>query len=285
MENEEQKWDLIVTPKGNFFKLNLFELWHYRDLIMLLVKRDIVSQYKQTVLGPIWLIVQPVLSGIFFTIIFGNFAKFNTGEIPYPIFTFSGLTIWYFFATTFAKTSSVFITNSSIFGKVYFPRLSVPLSSLISNSVSFFIQFGVFVLLLLYYKFFRNYDFHVNFSLLIFFPPLLLLFGLMGVSIGLLASSLTTKYRDLSFLLSFGLQFLMYFSSVVFPLGGFNNKIQMLLNLNPLMHMVNFFRSIFLSSPSPSAFWLVYSTLFVLVTLFGSIIVFNRVEKSFMDNI
>lgn len=287
MKENTEDWDIVVTPKASVFRFNFPEIWRYRDLVTLLVKRDVVSQYKQTVLGPVWLIIQPLVSALFFTVIFGRFAKFNTGELPYPIFIFSGLTIWYFFSTTYSKTATVFLSNSAIFGKVYFPRLIVPISTFLSNSISFFIQFGVFVCLLVFYKFFKGFDIQMNYYLLPVFPLLVLMFGLMGMSVGLITSSLTNKYRDLSFLISYVIQFLMYFSSVVFPLDklGSGGVIQTLINLNPLLHIVNMFRSIFFSTPMPDAHWLAYSAIMCVVSLFGSIAIFNSVEKSFMDSV
>jgi lipopolysaccharide transport system permease protein len=282
---QDKDWDLIIKPKPNIFHLGLKELFEYKDLIWLFVKRDIVAQYKQTVLGPLWLIIQPLLSTLFFTIIFGNFAKFDTKGIPYPIFTLSGLTIWNFFSTSLGKTSSVFVSNSAIFGKVYFPRLTVPVSALISNSFTFLIQFIILLFLLVYYKFVNNYDWHINYNLLILFPVVLLLCGLFGLGCGLIISSLTTKYRDLTFLIGFGLQFVMYFSSVVFPIDKFSGKIQTLFNLNPLLHIVGMFRAIFISAPLPGTQWILYSTGWTVLVLLIGAVIFNKVEKSFMDTV
>jgi lipopolysaccharide transport system permease protein len=282
---QDKDWDLIIKPKPNIFHLGLKELFEYKDLIWLFVKRDIVAQYKQTVLGPLWLIIQPLLSTLFFTIIFGNFAKFDTKGIPYPIFTLSGLTIWNFFSTSLGKTSSVFVSNSAIFGKVYFPRLTVPVSALISNSFTFLIQFVILLFLLVYYKFVKNYDWHINYNLLILFPFVLLLCGLFGLGCGLIISSLTTKYRDLTFLIGFGLQFVMYFSSVVFPIDKFSGKIQTLFNLNPLLHIVGMFRAIFINAPLPGTQWILYSTGWTVLVLLIGAVIFNKVEKSFMDTV
>ncbi len=282
---ENKDWDLIVKPRVNIFHLGFKELWAYRDLILLFVKRDIVAQYKQTILGPLWLIIQPVISTVFFTIIFGNFAKFDTSGIPYPIFTLSGLTFWNFFSSSFNKTSSVFLSNAGIFGKVYFPRLTVPASSLIANFIAFIVQFVILIVLLLYYQFSGSYSWQMNFSLVWLFPFLLIVCGLFGLGLGLIMSSLTTKYRDLTFLVGFILQFVMYFSSVVFPLTNFSPKLQFLFNLNPLLHLINLFRAIMINSDMPSVLWLLYSLSFMLVTLFLGIIIFNKVEKSFMDTV
>ncbi len=282
---EEKNWDLIIKPKPNIFHLGLKEVIEYKDLIWLFVKRDMVAQYKQTVLGPLWLIIQPLLSTLFFTIIFGSFAKFDTKGIPYPIFTLSGLTIWNFFSTSLNKTSSVFVSNAGIFGKVYFPRLTVPVSTLISNGFTFLIQFFILLLLLLYYKIFNNYDWQVDLKLLFLFPIVLILCGLFGLGCGLIISSLTTKYRDLTFLVGFGLQFVMYFSSVVFPIDKFSSKIQLLFNLNPLLHIVGLFRAIFINAPLPEIQWLLYSAVWTILVLIIGAVVFNKVEKSFMDTV
>ena len=282
---EQKEWDLIIKPKPNIFHLGLKEVIEYKDLIWLFVKRDVVAQYKQTILGPLWLIIQPLLSTLFFTIIFGSFAKFDTKGIPYPVFTLSGLTIWNLFSTSLNKTSNVFVSNAGIFGKVYFPRLTVPVSTLISNGFTFLIQFFILLLLLLYYKVFNNYDWQMDLKLLFLFPLVLILSSLFGLGCGLIISSLTTKYRDLTFLVGFGLQFVMYFSSVVFPIDKFSAKIQLLFNLNPLLHIVGLFRAIFINAPLPQTQWLLYSATWTLIVVTFGAIVFNRVEKSFMDTV
>jgi len=281
----EKEWDLIIKPKPKLFSFGLKELLSYKDLIMLFVKRDLVAQYKQTVLGPLWLVIQPLVTTLFFTIIFGNFAKFDSGTVPYPIFTLSGLTIWNFFATSLNKTSNVFVSNAGMFGKVYFPRLTVPVSALISNAFAFLIQFGILFILLLYYKLVNGYEWHVNWTLMSLFPIVLILCGLFGMGAGLIISSVTTKYRDLSFLVGFALQFLMYFSSVVFPVDKFSPKIQALFNLNPLLHIVNIFRAMILDIPFTNFYWLLYSTGWTIIVLIIGILIFNKVEKSFMDTV
>jgi lipopolysaccharide transport system permease protein len=282
---EDKDWDLIIKPKPNLFHLGFKELLAYRDLIFLFVKRDIVAQYKQTILGPLWLVIQPIITTIFFTIIFGKFAKFDTGGIPFPIFTLSGLTIWNFFASSLNKTSSVFVNNASMFGKVYFPRLTVPVSAIIANTITFAVQFLILIILLLFYKYSVNYTWEVNYQAMILLPVLLIVSSLFGMGCGLIVSALTTKYRDLSFLVGFVVQFLMYFSSVVFPLDKLSPKIISVLNFNPLYHLVSLFRAIMINSPMPDLGWLVYSTSFMCIILFSGIIVFNRVEKSFMDTV
>ena len=282
---EENEWDIIIKPKTKLLSFGLNDIWAYRDLIILFVKRDIIAQYKQTILGPLWLVIQPVLSTIFFTIIFGTFAKFETGGIPYPIFTLSGLTIWNFFASSFTKTSNVFVSNASIFGKVYFPRLTVPLSSLIANFITFFVQLFILIALLVYYSIVYNYQWQMNWGAFFLLPFLLLATGLFGMGLGIIASSLTTKYRDLTFLMGFILQFVMYFSSVVFPINNFGEKLKFLFNLNPLIHFVDLFRSIFINSPAPEPIWLLYSTGFVIVSLIFGTLIFSKVEKTFMDTV
>ena len=282
---QDKDWDLILKSKPGIFHLGLKEVIAYKDLIFLFAKRDIVAQYKQTILGPLWLVIQPLLTTAFFTIIFGKFAKFDTGGIPFPVFTLSGLTIWNFFASSLNKTSSVFLSNSSIFGKVYFPRLTVPISAIIANAITFVIQFMILILLLLYYKYIMNYDWEVNYVAAIGLPILLIFSSMFGMGCGLIISSLTTKYRDLSFLIGFVLQFVMYFSSVVFPTENLPVKIQQILNFNPLIHFVHLFRAIVINSPLPETSWLIYSSSFVFITLCAGILVFNRVEKSFMDTV
>jgi lipopolysaccharide transport system permease protein len=282
---EEKDWDLIIKPEPGLFHLGFKELLAYKDLIFLFVKRDIVAQYKQTILGPMWLVLQPVLTTVFFTIIFGNFAKFDTGGIPFPVFTLSGLTIWNFFATSLTKTSSVFVNNASMFGKVYFPRLTVPVSAIISNTIAFGVQFLILIILLFFYKFSIGYEWHVNYKYFFLFPFLLITCSLFGMGCGLIVSAATTKYRDLGFLVGFVVQFLMYFSSVVFPVDKLSSKILFILNFNPLYHIVSIFRSLIISSPMPDIIWIIYSSIFMLVVLFSGIIIFNKVEKSFMDTV
>lgn len=283
--SEEKDWDLIIKPKPSMFQLGIKDLIAYKDLIFLFVKRDIVAQYKQTVLGPLWLIIQPILTTLFFTIIFGNFAKFNTPGIPYPVFTMSGLTLWNFFSSSLNKTSSVFVNNASIFGKVYFPRLTVPVSAIIANTITFVVQLLILMILLFYYKFSIDYDWHLNWKALALLPVLLMASSLFGMGCGLIISAVTTKYRDLSFLVGFVVQFVMYFSAVVFPLDKLSPKIQLILNFNPLLHFVNLFRAIIIDSPMPDMMWLGYGFGFMFVVLFIGILVFNRVEKSFMDTV
>ncbi|MBK9283221.1 MAG: ABC transporter permease [Sphingobacteriaceae bacterium] len=282
---EEDNWDLIVSPKSSLLELNLREVWNYRDLILLFTKRDIISQYKQTILGPLWLIIQPILSTVFFTVIFGWFAKFKTGEIPYAIYTLSGLTIWNFFSTSLSKSSSVFLSNAGIFGKVYFPRLTVPISIVLSNAISFIIQFIVLLCLLFIYTYFKDFNWQPNIKLFFLLPFILIIFAFYGMGLGLIASALTTKYRDLSFLISFMLQFILYFSSVVFPLDGFAGKFQLLFNLNPLTHIVKLFRAIMISTEMPDPKWIIYSITIGIITLLLGILIFNKIEKSFMDTI
>ena len=283
--SQNKDWDLILQPKPLFFSLGIKDIWEYRDLILLFVKRDIVSQYKQTILGPLWLVIQPLLSTIFLTVIFNYFAKFNSGETPYPIFILSGLAIWNFFSTSFSKTSNIFVSNATIFGKVYFPRLTVPISSIIANHLTFLIQFVILLIVILFYGSTKHYEWHVNLLALIFLPFILISSGLLGMGIGLIVSSLTTKYRDLSFLTGFILQFLMYFSAVAFPISSFNRTYQFIFNLNPVLHLVGFFRACILNSPLPGFYSLLYTAVFILVFLLMGMMIFQKVEKNFMDTV
>lgn len=283
--DKEKNWDLVIRSKTPFLRLGLKELYRYRDLVMLFAKRDIVAQYKQTLLGPTWLVIQPILSTIFNTIIFGTLAKFDTKGIPYPVFILSGLTAWNFFASAFNKTSGIFITNASIFGKVYFPRLTVPLASIISNFITFIIQFALLLCLLLFYKFQNGYDWEINYKWLLALPLLLGAISLLGLGAGLVISSLTTKYRDLTFLTGFIMQFLMYFSSVAFPINSFGSKWEIFFKLNPILHLVSLFRAIVINAPLPDVMWLAYSIVSTLIILIIGILIFNKVEKSFMDTV
>ena len=283
--NAKTEWDLVINPKPALFHFGIKELFRYRDLITLFVKRDLIAQYKQTLLGPAWLILQPLLWTVFYSVIFGNFAKFDAGSIPYPIFILSGFTIWNFFSSSLNKTSTVFVSNAGVFGKVYFPRLTVPVAALLSNGFAFMIQCILLVLLLLIYTLFFGYTWTLDPAKLLLFPVLLVICGAFGLGAGLIVSSLTTKYRDLTFLVGFALQFGMFFSEVVFPIAKFSPEIQRLFNLNPLLHIINSFRAVFINAPVPEFHWLLYSFCFTVVVVILGMLVFNKVEKSFMDTV
>lgn len=282
MENED--WDLIIKPKSKWYQLDLGAIWRYRDLLLLLVRRDFVSVYKQTILGPLWFFIQPIITSLTFTFIFSGIANISTDGNPAILFYMGGVTIWTYFSDCLTKTSSTFITNAGVFGKVYFPRLIVPLSVLVSNLIKFAIQFSIFLLVWIYYLSATN-TLHPVWNLMWIFPLLIIMMAGLGLGFGILISSLTTKYRDLTFLIGFGVQLLMYASSVVLPISGMSAKMQSIMLLNPLTSIIESFKYIFLGSGFFEPLWLFYSASFMTLLIVISIIAFSKVEKSFMDTV
>jgi lipopolysaccharide transport system permease protein len=283
VQEEELDWDLKIEPSGGPLSIGFRSVWKYRDLLILFVKRDIVTVYKQTILGPLWFFIQPILTTVTFIVIFGNLAGISTDGVPQVLFYLSGVTIWNYFNETLTQTSKTFLDNAQIFGKVYFPRLVLPLSKVISNLVKFGIQFGLFIAVLIVYLFLGK---DVNPNLYILFTPVLILvMGGLGLSSGLITSSLTTKYRDLTFLVTFGVQLLMYATPVIYPLSSISEKYQIFLWLNPLTSVLEFFKYAYLGSGQLSWFWLGYSILFTIVLLIIGALVFNKIEKSFVDTV
>ncbi|MEW6470010.1 MAG: ABC transporter permease [Bacteroidota bacterium] len=274
-------WDLEIKPRNRFFDLRYRELWAYRDLILLFVKRDFTAQYKQTLLGPLWHILQPLITTLMYTFIFGNFARIPTDGSPGPVFYLSGIIIWYFFAGCFSNTSNTFLSNAGIFGKIYFPRLAVPVSVVISNAVRFFIQLGIFLAIAAYYIYRGDISPGTTVALL---PLLLIIMALMGMGAGLLVSSLTTKYRDLSFFLAFGLQLWMYLTPIIYP-ASLWGEYRWILDLNPMTAIVETFRNGFLGTGQVSYLNLGYSAVFSLVIFFLGTAIFNKVERTFMDTV
>jgi lipopolysaccharide transport system permease protein len=275
------KYHLRIEPKKSLFDINLKELWAYRDLIALFVRRDFVALYKQTILGPLWFIIQPLLSTAMFTIVFAKIAQFSTANLPPIVFYLSGTVAWNYFSTTLLKTSDTFTQNASIFGKVYFPRLTVPVSIVISNLIQFAIQFTLLALIIIYYSF-NGYDFHFDLTLLLI-PVMLLILAGLGLGFGILISSLTTKYRDLKQLISFGVQLWMYITPIIFPLSSVSGKYRIFFVMNPLTGIVETFRTILLGVGQMNFFYLGYSAAFMLVLLVIGVIMFNRIERNFMD--
>jgi lipopolysaccharide transport system permease protein len=283
MNEADNEWTLIVKPKTKWFDLHLIDLWHYRDLVMLFVKRDFVAVYKQTILGPLWYIIQPVLTTVTFTIIFGNIAKISTGGVPSVLFYLSGITMWSYFAECLNKTSNTFISNANIFGKVYFPRLAVPVSIVISNLIAFVIQFLFFLIVLAYFSYTSSVV-HLNEAVLLL-PILIMIMAGIGLGLGIIISSLTTKYRDLRFLIAFGVQLLMYATPVIYPMSTLSPKQRSIISLNPLSSIVETFRFSFTGIGEFNLPGLLYSFIFMIIVLFLGIIMFNRVEKTFMDSV
>ena len=283
-QKEPKKWDMVIGPERNLFDLRLRDLWHARDLIFLFVRRDFVSVYKQTILGPLWYLIQPLLTTIIFTFIFGNIAKLPTDGLPQFLFYMSGTVVWSYFATCIGKTSDTFITNSGLFGKVYFPRLAVPVSILISSLIAFAIQF-IFFLGFMGYFALQGSVLHPNWWILIT-PVLLMIMAGLGLGFGIIVSSLTTKYRDLRFLVQFGVQLVMYATPVILPISSFPKRFQWIILANPMTPIVEIFRYAFLGGAGtvnlPD---LAYSFGFMLVAVIIGAVIFNRVEATFMDTV
>jgi lipopolysaccharide transport system permease protein len=281
---EKNNWDLIIKPQNKWYQLDLASIWHYRDLLMLLVRRDFVSVYKQTILGPIWFFIQPIITSLTFTFIFSGIANISTDGNPAILFYMAGITLWTYFSDCLTKTSNTFIANAGVFGKVYFPRLIVPLSVLVSNLIKFGIQFLIFFCVWVYFLMSKN-NLHVQWQLMWLLPILILMMAGLGLGFGVLISSLTTKYRDLTFLIGFGVQLLMYGSSVVLPISTMSDKIKVIMLLNPLTSIIEAFKYIFLGSGFFEPFWLIYSFGIMVVFIAIAVITFTKVEKSFMDTV
>ncbi len=277
------KWDMIIGPQRNLFDLRLRELWHAGDLIMLFVRRDFVSVYKQTILGPLWYLIQPLLTTIIFTVIFGNFAKLPTDGLPSFLFYMSGTVIWTYFVSCLTKTSETFVSNANLFGKVYFPRLAVPISILISNLIAFAIQFAFFLVFMGYFVL-QGTQLHPNWWMLLT-PVLLLIMAGLGLGFGIIVSALTTKYRDLRFLVQFGAQLLMYVTPVIYPTSSIPHRFQALIQFNPMSSVVEAFRYAYLGSGTVNLAQLGYSFSIMLVVIIIGVVMFNRVETTFMDTV
>jgi lipopolysaccharide transport system permease protein len=278
-----QHWDLVIRPKRHLLDVNLQELWAYRDLASLFVQRDIVTVYKQTILGPLWFVLQPILTTLVFAVVFGNIAQISTDGLPAILFYMSGIVLWNYFAESLTRTSSTFTANAHIFGKVYFPRLVVPISIVISNLIKFLIQFCLFLVIWLWYWVMTD-SVHPNLWILANGYCLLLMAGL-GLGFGVLFSSLTTKYRDLTFLLTFGIQLGMYATPIIFPMSSLSERYRAILWWNPLSHIVETFKYGFLGAGQADVLGLAYSTTFTVLTLTLGILVFNRTEQTFMDTV
>lgn len=278
-----ESWDMIIKPKRNFLDINLKEIWRYRDLIVLFVRRDFVARYKQTILGPLWFIIQPVFTTVMYTIVFGNIAKISTDELPHTIFYLSGIVMWSYFSSCLNSTSRTFVSNAGIFGKVYFPRLSLPISVVISNLVHFFIQLSLLIAFMIYFKI-VGANFQVTLYVLLL-PVLLIIMAALGLGFGIIISSLTTKYRDLTNLVSFGVQLWMYATPIIYPLSAIPEKYKIYSIINPLTPIIETFRYALFSSGSLNWMHLSYSIVFTFVVLTIGILLFNKVEQSFMDTV
>lgn len=280
---KEEHWSLVIRPKSRWFDLHLEDLWRCRDLVFLFVRRDFISTYKQTILGPLWFIIQPLLTTLTFTLLFGNIAKLSTDGLPKILFYLSGITAWNYFSECLMKTSETFNANSNLFGKVYFPRLAVPLSIVISN----LIKFGIQLLLFLGFYFYflgRGAAIHPT-RVLFLLPFLVLLMAGLGLGCGIIVSSLTTRYRDLRFLVQFGTQLLMYSTPVIFPLSRLPEQYRWVLLANPMTPVIESFRVAFLGTGVFSWRMLSASAIATLMILSLGVFLFNKVERTFMDTV
>jgi lipopolysaccharide transport system permease protein len=280
----EEHWDEVIEPSGKLLDLRLKEVWRYRDLLLLFVKRDFAAQYKQTVLGPIWHLIQPLFTTIVFLFVFHSVAKISTDDIHPILFYMSGIAIWNYFSSCLNATSNTFVANAGIFGKVYFPRLVIPLSTVLSNIIKFGIQFSLLVVVMIWYGI---KDGHFYFSATwLLIPVLVLMMAGMGLGLGIIISSLTTKYRDFTVLIGFMVQLLMYVTPVAYPLSFLKEKgYAWVVNYNPLTPIVEAFRYALFGKGSYEPMHLLYSGIFIICTLFFGMVIFNKVERSFMDTV
>lgn len=280
---DSQQWDMVIKPKTGWFDIDLRELWRYRDLIGMFVKRDFVTFYKQTILGPLWYIIQPLFTTVVFTIIFGRVAKISTDSLPPFLFYMAGNVMWGYFAASLNSTAGTFSSNAAIFGKVYFPRLTVPLATVIVNFLQFFIQFGLF---LGFYGYFMAKGVQLTPNIWILgLPVLLLQMALLSFGLGILLSSLTTKYKDLKFVMGFLVQLWMYGTPIVYPLSEIPEWLLPYYVLNPMVAIVEGFRYAFFGVSALVIDHLAISWCVTLVILFCGIILFSRIEKTFMDTV
>lgn len=281
----EQQWSTEIKPKNKLLDINLKELWAYRDLCELFVKRNIITQYKQTVLGPLWFVIQPLMTTVMYMVVFGGIAHISTDGLPQPLFYLAGISFWQYFSDCLNKTSNTFIDNAGIFGKVYFPRLIMPIATVTSNLVRFFIQFSLFLTIYAYYQLFTPITIYTNWYALLI-PILVIMLAGLALGFGILFSSMTTKYRDLQLLLSFFVSLWMYATPVIYPLSTVTNtKLRLLMSLNPLTGILEAFKYGMLGVGEFSWGMLAYSFCFMIVLLFIGIVIFNKVQRSFMDTV
>lgn len=284
--DNNNEWLFEITPKNKFFTLNLKEVWQYRDLLFLFVKRDVITVYKQTVLGPLWYLIQPLFTSIIFTIIFNNVAGIDTGAVPPFLFNLAGIMVWNYFTSCLNGTSDTFKSNAGIFGKVYFPRIITPLSVVISNLIKFGIQFLIFVIFFIIY-YFKGANLSLN-SMVLFFPVLIIIMGILGLGLGMIISSMVTKYRDFSYLVGFGIQLLMYLSAVMYPMELIKEKLPKygwIVEYNPLAYVIETARYMLLGVGEISVLGLSYTLGVTIAVFFIGLLIFNKTEKSFIDTV
>jgi lipopolysaccharide transport system permease protein len=284
MSVEPQKYTLTIEPKTKLLDFNFKELWRYKDLLFLFVRRDFVAVYKQTIFGPLWFFVQPILTTIMFMVVFGGIAKMSTDGLPGPIFYLAGIVSWNYFAEALKSTSETFNANANIFGKVYFPRVITPLSIVISKLLTFCVQFTLFLAVYFYFMIFTDVIFHPN-SVLFLVPVLILMTAGLALGMGLLVTALTSKYRDFRFLITFAIQLAMYATPIIYPASMIEGKKKLLIMANPMSSIIETFRYAFTGVGQFSLGALGYSCAFMVVLLIVGTLVFNKVEKTFMDTV
>lgn len=280
--DKEKHWDKVITAKKNLLELNLHDIWDYRYLIKMFIKRDFVVTYKQTILGPIWYLVQPVVSAIMYMFVFGQMAKVGTDGIPYILFYFAGTMLWTYFTSCLLSCAATFSANQGVFGKVYFPRLTSPIATCGFHIIKLAIQFILLAAIYIYSYFFQHASIHLNWYAILF-PFVVLWIGLLGGSLGLIISSLTTKYRDLNILLAFGIQLAMYATPVVYPLSEIPERFSWLAYVNPMCAPIELFRMSFYGAGSLEPGMILTSIGITIVAVFFSLVLFTRNERNFVD--
>jgi len=285
-QSADEHWDIEITANRKLLSLKLKDVWHYRDLLLVLVRRDFVAFYKQTILGPIWFFVQPIITTLTYTLVFSNLAGIPTDGVPAPLFYLAGITLWNYFADCLTKTSTVFKDNAAMFGKVYFPRLIMPLSIVLSNLVRFGVQFILFILAMVFFNI-KGFNIIPN-AVALLFPLLIVLVAAQGLGLGMIVSAVTTKYRDLAFVVNFGVPLLMYATPVIYPLSVALYKYPKYANIikyNPITGILETFRYGFVGKGLFSWELFGYSCGVTVVILLLGTIIFNKVEKNFVDTI
>ncbi len=281
--NSTEDFDIEVSPSKHLLDINFKDIWHYRDLLRMFIKRDIITVYKQTILGPIWFFVQPIMTTLIYVVVFGSIANIPTDGIPQPLFYMAGIVLWNYFADCFNSTSDTFATNAGLFGKVYFPRLIVPLSKISSGLIKFFIQLALFIALYIYYLA-EGVAISIDITILLV-PVYIVLMAILALGTGIIFTSLTTKYRDLKFLITFGVQLLMYATPIIYPITAVPAKIAPFIKANPITYIVEGFKYSIFGQGYFSVWGLVYSASFAIIILALGVIIFNRTERSFMDTV
>lgn len=288
MEKKEQVWDNVITPRKAVFDIPWIDIWRYRDLWKMFIVRDIVTVYKQTILGPLWFFLQPIMTTVVYVVVFGRVAGISTDGIPQPLFYLSGIVFWNYFAQCLTLTSNTFRSNAGIFGKVYFPRLIVPLAVITSNLIKFLIQSLLLLCAYLYYLVYRSVDLDLHLEIIWLLPLLVVFIAIIGLSFGLIFSAFTTKYRDLTFLLTFGVQLIMYATPVIYPISVIIDRFPMLASIlkwNPMTHILETVKYILYGSGMFSWEGILYTVVFTFISFLLGVIIFNRTERNFIDTV